>query len=716
MPHRHALMPHPPELPDARRVAHTSSVFRLSSSESFENPVKESFRRVLSGHESFENPALLRVGSTEVCAPEQGIREAGTPCATRPSTSSVHSHGRIHWESSFTAFNLLNKYPSKGKINLQLSSQKRQALIIDDRMPMSSDMLMNVTLALPPKKMPSIVGVRERERERAERELAEISERFLRDRAMGGPDKRRKKALGMNARSLEDLRMQLDGVEQAMCPTCEATKHAGNQHYFDIQTLFQDQESWEQEGCFGDPPFAVCRHNHRNSDHSIITNAAENENRQKHGQGRKHGAVISHVPSRSDCTSQVASRSDCKPPLAPPRSPRSPMSAWGIGDSTTEILRNMQGTSTAIEEVDKMKRKDDTETKIKASKETKEMTSVSKHSDMHTFSTSSSNAKTLSGVEGLPSTMPLKPGIGPDEECEASRQLPTSLSTNSPDSRVERKKQSVTSTLLTNAATSLVGENHQLKNADRSHHSPHADCRNGFVEALKLEVETHSDSPHADCRNGFVEALKLEIETQSDELLRKKLEQLEVVDRPLSMEDEFPFDPDAEIVRHFGREMRLASVRAIIQFMVLEILHRYHDTNPSPLELLNSPEKFEWVRKLIRSEGNGNSLKFVIQSNIGGGCAAEAEDGIDEHVQTKISFLHPDPVVLQNDLTSAARWHHAKSKVRGAAGLHWSRRVSEKKEGKENPKEKMDSLVFRQFAFMRINPLGVRGPKDVITL
>jgi len=213
-----------------------------------------------------------------------------------------------------------------------------------------------------------------------------------------------------------------------------------------------------------------------------------------------------------------------------------------------------------------------------------------------------------------------------------------------------------------------------------------------------------------------VETLKLEIETQSDELLRTKLGQLEVADRPLSMEDEFPFDPDAEIVRHFGREMRLASVRAIIQFMVQEILHRYHDTNPSPLELLSSPEKFEWVRKWIRSEGNGNSLKFVIQSNIGGGCAAEAEDGIDDHVQTKISFLNPDPVVLQNDLTSAARWHHAKSKVRGAAGLHWSRRVSEKKEGKENPKEKMDALVFRQFSFMRINPLGVRGPKDVITL
>ena len=35
--------------------------------------------------------------------------------------------------------------------------------------------------------------------------------------------------------------------------------------------------------------------------------------------------------------------------------------------------------------------------------------------------------------------------------------------------------------------------------------------------------------------------------------------------------DEFPFDADAEVVRHFGVEMRLASLRSILEFMAKEI-------------------------------------------------------------------------------------------------------------------------------------------------
>ena len=96
------------------------------------------------------------------------------------------------------ANSIFAKYASRGNVYVPLSTLHRQIIVIDDRKPLSVDLL-NIcgSLALPPKKIPSALAVRERERER---ELAEIAARFLHDRHNGGPEKRRRLALGAGKR------------------------------------------------------------------------------------------------------------------------------------------------------------------------------------------------------------------------------------------------------------------------------------------------------------------------------------------------------------------------------------------------------------------------------------------------------------------------------------------------------------------------------------
>ena len=72
-------------------------------------------------------------------------------------------------------------------------------------------------------------------------------------------------------------------------------------------------------------------------------------------------------------------------------------------------------------------------------------------------------------------------------------------------------------------------------------------------------------------------AVEMELHTKADELLCEKLQTLQAPENEeVPAEDgwdranicEFPFDPEAEIVSHFGIEMRLASVRSIIGLIV----------------------------------------------------------------------------------------------------------------------------------------------------
>jgi hypothetical protein len=218
------------------------------------------------------------------------------------------------WNSQAAQDDFLATYLLKGKISEQLSTPNRQVIIIDDRKPLSHDMFqVNIGggLALPPKKIPSSVGVRERELLIAQRKLDEIANMFVKDRESGGPETRRMKALGDESKSAADLRKELFGVDTAVCPTCRDKINPQHQHHFCVQHLLERQEKWEEDGCFGHAPHVTCRHKHSHTAYDVLSRAAE---RKAKGIGEK------------------------------PREPQSPdgVSAWGSGESTTELLRNME--------------------------------------------------------------------------------------------------------------------------------------------------------------------------------------------------------------------------------------------------------------------------------------------------------------------------------------------------------------------------------------
>lgn len=69
--------------------------------------------------------------------------------------------------------------------------------------------------------------------------------------------------------------------------------------------------------------------------------------------------------------------------------------------------------------------------------------------------------------------------------------------------------------------------------------------------------------------------------------------------------------------------------------------------------------------------------------------------------------MNPDEAAAKS---TASRW----AKTRQA--VHWSRRAATESKADSRKKEKKDELVFRMLTFVRLNPLGVRGPKDVMVL
>ena len=101
-----------------------------------------------------------------------------------------------------------------------------------------------------------------------------------------------------------------------------------------------------------------------------------------------------------------------------------------------------------------------------------------------------------------------------------------------------------------------------------------------------------------------------------------------------------------------------------------------------------------------------SSLKFVIQSNIGGG----EVDNASREAKTTISFVNPD-----STKKATSRWGKTRI-LKSVDSLHWSRRPNTESTASGGKAEKADQLVFRMLTFIRSNPLGVRGPKDVIVL
>ena len=200
---------------------------------------------------------------------------------------------------------IFQKYASRGKVLLQFSTLQRQVIFIDDRKPVGMDLLQCSTPALPPKKIAASAALRERQREQDEREreqlaLQEIQNQFVKDRNDGGDQLRRMRALGNDALPLTSLRQDLEGIEFAVCPTCdEAMDNGEHKHRFDVADLLSRQEAWEEEGCFGNPPSVTCSHNHTHTAHEILTRTASSE-RIRNETGQDKGPELNAVRSRPE--------------------------------------------------------------------------------------------------------------------------------------------------------------------------------------------------------------------------------------------------------------------------------------------------------------------------------------------------------------------------------------------------------------------------------
>ena len=130
--------------------------------------------------------------------------------------------------------------------------------------------------------------------------------------------------------------------------------------------------------------------------------------------------------------------------------------------------------------------------------------------------------------------------------------------------------------VLSNVAADLVEgghddykQYHNLHHDDLNLNSPLPTAGAGLAEKLHAQKlhDEGGDDVHYDAKG-----ITLAVENSADVLLQKKLKQLQIKGESLldveeDAEEEFPFDEDAEIVRHFGMEFRLASVRAMIEFM-----------------------------------------------------------------------------------------------------------------------------------------------------
>jgi len=517
-------------------------------------------------------------------------------------TSEIHQGGaddfRIKWQrEGRTGEKVFERYAIKGRVSVPFSTTKRQIIIIDDRKPLTHDMLgVSGNLPLPDKKLPSAVAVRERER--AMRDLTEISNRFIRDRINGGPKFRRITALGANSRSIADLKHQLEGVEEAVCPTCAVEIEPGLQDSFSVQMLLDQQETWENDGCFGDAPCVTCSHNHTHTAHAILSEAADRKGK------RARGAEQAGKRTTMSKTEQPAPRDEEKPQRRPDLHTRpESLSAWSTGDDESNAFLNMHGA-------DKQQHEDGN-----ASMYTEQMERKGhlEHPRDRQIGIATRQGPSERILKPHPPEMPKNRGTR-----ASAGMLDNAVPQEEQKAAVNRKQEDGRNEAIARPRSGVAAP---LRGASgRGAAAILSRAATGLVESKRQEPGRHSGAPEDPSHPGpasLAEQIKSEVETQADELLRQKLSQLKDTEAPLRVEDEFPFDPNAEVVRHFGMEMRLASMGAIIDFIVGEIERRHGRTQPTVLELLRTPEKWEWTRKWVRAEGCAAALKFILQSNLG---------------------------------------------------------------------------------------------------
>ncbi len=630
------------------------------------------------------------------------------------------------WQrEGLTGEKMFERYASRGRVSVPFSSTKRQIIIIDDRKPMTHDMLgVSGNLPLPDKKLPSAVAVRDRER--ALRDLTELSNRFLRDRINGGPKTRRVTALGANSRSIADLKHQLEGVEEAVCPTCAVEIEPDLQDSFSVQILLEQQETWENDGCFGDAPSVTCSHNHKHTAHAILSEAADQKGR------RVRGAEQVRKSTMMGKTEQPVARDEEKKQKRRKEEPirSESLSAWSTGDDESNAFLNMHGA-------EEQQQLQDSNAERIYSTTYKEQMERKGHPE-NPRDRQIARATRQGHSESI--LKPHPPDVPKDKGARASaRMLDNAGPQEGQKPVVNRQQDDVRTDDIARPRSGIAGP--QRGDSGRGPAAILSSAASGLVESKRHAPGHPAGGPEHPPHPGpasLAEQIKSEVETQADELLRRKLSQLKDEETPLLVEDEFPFDPNAEIVRHFGMEMRLASLGAITLFIVGEIERRHGRTQPTVLELLRMPEKWEWTRKWVRAEGCSAALKFIVQSNLGAPRgkkankhrkaedapnaepsseaaqdAATAQGTEEEAVRpsTKLILINPLEVSHQK-IKPADQWASAKSRLKGAmANLHWSRR--DKKEVSIE-KEATGEIVFQQITFYRLNPLGVRGPKDTM--
>ena len=517
---------------------------------------------------------------------------------------------------------VLRRYADKGKVNSRYSCLDREIIIIDDRQPLTQDMLgVCGNLALPEKKVPSAVAVRERERQRGLRDLADLSNRFIRDRINGGPTRRRAAALGANSHSLAHLKQQLQGVQEAVCPTCADEMEPHLRDSFVIQILLDKQESWEDDGCFGGAPSVVCSHNHEHTAYAILSEAAAARNWRSRGDDAKVRSS-----QRQPASKQTHGTHDDDRQQGP--RPES-LSAWSTGDEEIHVLLSMQ-------DADGQGLADQDKTSSCASVYTSQM-GMSK--EVVEAGEGWLNGKGKARVRGedvrkgregqsslaKAALKPHAPQVPKDKGTRKTfaRKLDEALHPAVSRRQLERNsegKQEAAAESSTAARGRHGGDTREEVKTLGSFQAQPPPKPGSLSSGVQSDRELIGDT-------WFADKLKYEVEMQADELLRQKLLQLEDCEAGQQPEEEakdFPFDPNAEVVWHFGMELRLSSMGAITALIVREIEKRHATTSPSVADLLQIPEKREWVRMWVRAEGCGSALKFIFQSDIGGSQSAGA--------------------------------------------------------------------------------------------
>ena len=515
--------------------------------------------------------------------PEQALHDSATaPVPVRPTSSPVHMHRRRRsgladvaasevlssnvthshslWSSSKAATDdFLSTYLLKGKVNERLSTAKRQVIIIDDRRPLTADMMgvnLGGGLALPPKKVPSSVGVRERELLIEQRRLDQIANMFLQDRETGGPEMRRKKALGEDSWCAADLRKELDGIHTAVCPTCDGKIDPQHQHHFCVQELLSKQEKWEEDGCFGHAPNVTCRHKHSHTAYTVLSTAAERRRKRKKDQPQVPNSV----------------------------SPG--LSGWDDGESTSEVLQYMKpGTEADTHQA--LAPHAPIEARKGFFPRKREHVAAKQTSEKQTSAEEAQKPRKIIPYEERNSNSKVDPS---DKEARARHVHPSETGsgrlkssdgafksqqarpheTEGHDSKPGGKKP--VATLLTQVATGIVGDREKIEQVhQRIAEQECSDakvlaCSPSCIPYAHTRTNTQHTQKHAqdsECAlillddepksEDFCLQARVEEWNAKDQLLREKLHQLDVAGAvAIPQEEADLFDPDAEIVRVFG--------------------------------------------------------------------------------------------------------------------------------------------------------------------